>query len=170
MAWGFSFGNFDLQGARFTGCTNRAGGSPILGSTLFLHRLTGAHELRRRFALTGGSFFLHRKAGVLELRKHVRPDGAERFSLNLSEGAALCGARETAASAAGTKRKGHLRFPFLFGLLPFPCFLIWRRLPTCDRFETGVRQRIFSSVYFSTCSQCQIPFCYTGRLFPAGAA
>ena len=39
--------------------------------------------------------------------------------------------------AAGAKRKGHLRFPFLFGLLPFPCFLIWRRLPTCDRFEKG---------------------------------
>ena len=36
-------------------------------------------------------------------------------------GIALCGARETAASAAGTKRKGHLRFPFLFELLPFPC-------------------------------------------------
>ena len=35
------------------------------------------------------------------------------------------------------KRKGHLRFPFLFELLPFPCFLIWRRLPTCDRSEMG---------------------------------
>ena len=42
-----------------------------------------------------------------------------------------------AAPAAGAKRKGHLRFPFLFGLLPFPCFLIRRRLPTCDRFEKG---------------------------------
>ena len=40
-----------------------------------------------------------------------------------------------AVSAAGTKRKGHLRFPFLFELLPFPCLLVWRRLPTCDRFE-----------------------------------
>ena len=40
-----------------------------------------------------------------------------------------------AAPAAGAKRQGHLRFPFLFELLPFPCFLIWRRLPTCDRFE-----------------------------------
>ena len=35
---------------------------------------------------------------------------------------ALCGARETAAPAAGAKRKGHLRFPFLFELLPFPCW------------------------------------------------
>ena len=42
-----------------------------------------------------------------------------------------------AAPAAGAKRKGHLRFPFLFELLPFPCFLIWRRFPICDRFEKG---------------------------------
>ena len=67
------------------------------------------------------------------------------------------------------KRKDNLRFSFLFELLPFPCFLIWRRFPICDRFETGGRQRIFSSVSFSTCSQCQIHYCYTGRLLPAGA-
>ena len=39
------------------------------------------------------------------------------------------------ATRTGAKRKGHLRFPFLFELLPFPCFLIWRRLPICDRCE-----------------------------------
>ena len=44
---------------------------------------------------------------------------------------------DVAAPAAGAKRKGHLRFPFLFELLPFHCFLIWRRLPTCDRCEIG---------------------------------
>ena len=31
------------------------------------------------------------------------------------------------------------------------------------------RQRIFSSVSFATCSQGQIPFCYTGRRACAGA-
>ena len=41
------------------------------------------------------------------------------------------------------KRKGHLRFPFLFELLPFPCFLIWRRLPTCDRSEMGYGRGFF---------------------------
>ena len=46
------------------------------------------------------------------------------------------------------KRKGHLRFPFLFELLPFPCFLIWRRLPTCDRCEIGERQSGYSYVRF----------------------
>ena len=63
-----------------------------------------------------------------------------------SAGVALCGAQERAAPAAGAKRKGHLRFPFLFELLPFPCFLIWRRFPICDRFENRERQRIFSTV------------------------
>ena len=79
---------------------------------LFLHRLSGVLEPRRRFTLTCGEFFAEMQRGV-----------------------ALCGARESAAHAAGAKRKGHLRFPFLFGLLPFPCFLIWRRLPICDRCE-----------------------------------
>ena len=35
----------------------------------------------------------------------------------------------------GAKRKDNLRFSVLFELLPFPCFLIWRRLPICDRCE-----------------------------------
>ena len=51
------------------------------------------------------------------------------------------------------KRKGHLRFPFLFELLPFPCFLIWRRFPICDRFEIGERQSGYLSVCFATYSQ-----------------
>ena len=57
------------------------------------------------------------------------------FSAEPQRRVALCGARESAAPAAGAKRKGHLRFPFLFELLPFPCFLIWRRFPICDRCE-----------------------------------
>ena len=43
----------------------------------------------------------------------------------------------------GAKRKDNLRFSFLFGLLPFPCFLIWRRLPTCDRSEIGYGRGFF---------------------------
>ena len=57
-----------------------------------------------------------------ELRQRVRPFRAESFSLNLSGGFAVCGRRDVAAPAAGAKRKGHLRFPFLFELLPFPCW------------------------------------------------
>ena len=55
--------------------------------------------------------------------------------------------------AAGAKRKDNLRFSFLFELLPFPCFLIWRRLPTCDRSEMGERQSGYRCVSFATCSQ-----------------
>ena len=62
------------------------------------------------------------------------PNGRVFFA-EVQRGVALCGARESAAPAAGAKRKGHLRFPFLFELLPFPCFLIWRRPETGDRFE-----------------------------------
>ena len=69
-----------------------------------------------------------------------------------SEGVALCGAREFAAPAAGAKRKDNLRFSFLFELLPFPCFLIWRRLPICDRSEiggtaVGLPQRVFLRLF-----------------------
>ena len=61
-------------------------------------------------------------------------NGRGVFSLRRSERVALCGARESAAPAAGAKRKGHLRFPFLFELLPFP-WIVWRRPETGDRFE-----------------------------------
>ena len=90
------------------------------GRHLFLHRLRGVLEPRRRFTLTGGEFFAEPQRGV-----------------------ALCGARESAAPAAGAKRKGHLRFPFLFELLPFPCLLARRRLPTCDRSEIGYGRGFF---------------------------
>ena len=100
------------------------------GRHLFLHRLSGVLEPRRRFTLTGGEFFAEMQRGV-----------------------ALCGARESAAPAAGAKRKGHLRFPFLFELLPFPCLLARRRFPICDRFENRERQSGYRSMSFSAFSQ-----------------
>ena len=95
------------------------------------------------FALTGRLFFLHRLSGALELPQACSPLTGGEFSAEPQRGVALCGAREVAAPAAGTtpyprrwaKRKDNLRFSFLFELLPFPCFLIRRRLPICDRFE-----------------------------------
>ena len=42
-----------------------------------------------------------------------------------------------AAPAAGAKRKGHLRFPFLFELLPFPYLLARRKSESGDRSEKG---------------------------------
>ena len=68
-----------------------------------------------------------------------------------SGGVALCGARETAAPAAGAKRKGHLRFPFLFELLPFPC---WDSLGADGRLRkqekdaaVGLPQRVFLRLF-----------------------
>ena len=117
------------------------------GRHLFLHRLSGVLEPRRRFTLTGGEFFAEMQRGV-----------------------ALCGARESAAPAAGAKRKGHLRFPFLFELLPFPCFLIWRRFPICDRFEKEYGSRVTAACLSPPFRSSQTAYCYTyGQLY-AGAA
>ena len=122
-----------------------------------------------RFAPDGRLLFCTGKPGHTNCRRRVRPFRAGSFPLNLSRDSPSADGGNVAAPAAGAKRKDNLRFSFLFELLPFPCFLIWRRLPTCDRSETGVRQRIFSSVSFATCSQCQVPFCYTCGLLSAGA-
>ena len=84
----------------------------------------GARTASACSSLTGGEFFAEPQRG-----DSPSADGGS-----------------VAAPAAGAKRKGHLRFPFLFELLPFPCFLIWRRFPICDRFENRERQRIFSTV------------------------
>ena len=105
------------------------------------------------FALTGRLFFLHRLTGAHELPQAGSPFPGGEFSAEPQRRVALCGAREVAAPAAGAKRKGHLRFPFLFELLPFPCFLIWRRFPICDRFENRERQSGYLSVCFATYSQ-----------------
>ena len=56
----------------------------------------------------------------------------------------VCGARRwgDAAPAAGAKRKGHLRFPFLFELLPFPYQIVWRQAESGDRFEKENGSRV----------------------------
>ena len=128
------------------------------------------HEPRRRFALSGRHFSAPAERGTRTAQACSSLTGGEFFA-EIQRGVALCGAREIAAPAAGTapyprrwaKRKGHLRFPFLFELLPFPCFLIWRRFPICDRFENRERQRIFSTVGehvlpCETYTQCRISF------------
>ena len=97
--------------------------------------------------LTGGEFFAEPQRGV-----------------------ALCGARESAAPAAGAKRKGHLRFPFLFELLPFPCLLARRRLPTCDRSEKENGSRVTAACLSPPFRSSQTAYCYTYGLLCAGAA
>ena len=113
--------------------------------------------------------------GHSNCRRRVRPNGAAAFSAPADRGTRTASAcspflggefsaepqrgdspsadgGSIAAPAAGAKRKDNLRFSFLFELLPFP-WRVWRRLPTCDRFETGERQSGYLSVSFSAFSQ-----------------
>ena len=105
------------------------------------------------FALTGRLLSLHRPSGVRELPQAGSPfPGGKVFAEPQRGIRRRCGGN-VAAPAAGAKRKDNLRFSFLFELLPFPCFLIWRRFPTCDRFENRERQSGYLSVCFATYSQ-----------------
>ncbi len=107
-----------------------------------LHRLTEA-ELRRWVRpIRAASFSAPTDRGA-RTAQACSPLTGGKFFAEPQRGVALCEARESAAPAAGAKRKGHLRFPFLFELLPFPYFLVWRKSETSDRCEIEERQRIF---------------------------
>ena len=89
-------------------------GSPFPGGSFFSAPAErGTRTALACSPLTGGKFFAEPQRG-----DSPSADGGS-----------------VAAPAAGAKRKDNLRFSFLFELLPFPCFLIWRRLPICDRCE-----------------------------------
>ena len=114
------------------------------GAAPFLHRLCGALELRQRVRPDVAAPCLHRKAGARELPQAGSPLTGGKFSAESQRGdSPSADGGSVPRPAAGTtpyprrwaKRKDNLRFSFLFELLPFPCFLIWRRLPTCDRSE-----------------------------------
>ncbi len=98
------------------------------GRRLFCTGKPGYTNCVSVFALTGRLLFLHRKAGGTRTAAGGFALSGRHLSLHRPSG-------DVPRPAAGAKRKGHLRFSFLFELLPFPCFLIWRRLPTCDRSE-----------------------------------
>ncbi len=105
------------------------------------------------FALTGRLLFCTDPAGCANCRRRVRPFRAGSFSLNLSGDSPSADGGNVPRPAAGAKRKDNLRFSFLFELLPFPCVLIRRRFPICDRFENRERQSGCCSVTFSAFSQ-----------------
>ena len=138
----------------------------------FLHRPSGgARTAAGVFALTGRLLFCTDCAVHSNCRRRVRPFRAGSFSLNLS-------GRIRRLRTAGTcraprrwaKRKDNLRFSFLFELLPFPCFLIWRRFPICDRSEKGNGSRVTSACLSPPFRSSQTAYCYTyGQLY-AGAA
>ena len=108
--------------------------SSLTGGSFSAPADRGARTASACSSLTGGIFSAPADRGARTASACSSLTGGEFFA-EIQQGFALCGAREIAAPAAGAKRKGHLRFPFLFELLPFPCFLIWRRFPICDRSE-----------------------------------
>ena len=124
---------------------------------IFLHRLCRALELRQRVHPDGAAPFLHRLSGAHELPQAGSPFPGGEFSAEPQRGdSPSADGGNVPRPAAGTtpyprrwaKRKGHLRFPFLFELLPFPCFLIRRRFPICDRFENrGTAEDFFFRVF-----------------------
>ena len=115
----------------------------------------GCANCRRRVRPDGAAPFLHRTAGMRELPQAGSPfPGGEFFAEPLrGDSPSADGGSVAAPAAGGAKRKDNLRFSFLFELLPFPCFLIWRRLPICDRCENRERQSGYRSVCFATYSQ-----------------
>ena len=138
----------------------------LSGQHLFLHRLSGAHEPRRRFALSGQHFSAPAERGTRTALAWSPLTGGE-FSAEVQRGdSPSADGGSVAAPAAGAKRKGHLRFPFLFELLPFPCFLIWRRFPICDRFETEYGSRVTAAFVSQHIRSSQTAYCYTyGQLY-----
>ena len=121
----------------------------------FLHRPNGVRELPQACSpFPGGSFSAPESRGARTALACSPFLGGEFFAEPQQGDSPSADGGNVPRPAAGTtpyprrwaKRKGHLRFPFLFELLPFPCFLIWRRFPIYDRFENRERHRIFSTV------------------------
>ena len=108
------------------GARTALAGSPLTGGSFSAPESRDARTALACSPLTGGKFSAEPQRGI----RRLRTAGASR------------------RPPRGAKRKGHLRFPFLFELLPFPCFLIRRRFPICDRFEKrGTAEDFFYRVF-----------------------
>ena len=110
------------------------------------------HEPRRRSALFGRHFSAPAERGTRTAQACSSLTDGEFFAEPQRGIRRLRTAGTCRAPRRGAKRKDNLRFSFLFELLPFP-WRVWRRLLTCDRFETGERQSGYLSVSFSAFSQ-----------------
>ena len=109
---------------------------PFRAAAFFQHRLSGGHELPQAGSpLTGGFFSAPAERGTRTAQAGSPLTGGEFFAEPQRGDSPSADGGSVAAPAAGAKRKDNLRFSFLFDLLPFPCFLIWRRFPICDRSE-----------------------------------
>ena len=149
---------FALSG-RLLFCTGKPGHANCVsvfasnGRLLFCTDCARHSNCRRRVRPDGAASFLHRKAGARELPQAGSPLTGGKFSAESQRGdSPSADGGNVPRPAAGAKRKDNLRFSFLFELLPFPCFLIWRRFPICDRCEirgtaVGLPQRVFLRLF-----------------------
>ena len=88
-------------------------------------------------SLTGGSFSAPAERGTRTALACSPLTGGKFFAEPQRGDSPSADGGSVAAPAAGAKRKGHLRFPFLFELLPVPYLLARRKSESGDRFEKG---------------------------------
>ena len=111
-------------------------GSPLTGGSLFSAPAErGTRTASAGSPLTGGFFSAPAERGTRTALACSPLTGGKFFAEPQWGDSPSADGGSVAAPAAGAKRKDNLRFSFLFELLPFPYSLVWRRLPTCDRFE-----------------------------------
>ena len=128
----------------------------------------GARTASACSPLTGGSFSAPESRGARTALACSPFPGGEFFAEPQRGDSPSADGGSVAAPAAGAKRKDNLRFSFLFELLPFPCFLIWRRLPTCDRCEKGNGRGFFLPCLSQPVRRIRYTYCYTYRILSAG--
>ena len=112
------------------GTRTASAGSHLTGGFFSAPAEQGTRTAQACSPLTGGEFFAEVQRGSCALRSagDCRARGW---------GNAVPTAVATPYPRRWAKRKGHLRFPFLFELLPFPCLIARRKSESGDRFEKG---------------------------------
>ena len=129
---------------------NRAGGSPVPGGSFFQPRLSGGRELPQAGSpFPGGSFSAPADRGTRTAAGVFAPDGRRVFRWDSAGSCALRSAGTCRAPRQGKRvdtKVSTLLTPTSF------YFLVWRRLPTCDRFENrgtavGLLLRLFRKIF-----------------------
>ena len=110
------------------GTRTAAGGfAPDRAAAFFQHRLSGGHERRQRVRpFRAAAFSAPAEWGTRTALACSPLTGGKFFAEPQRGGFAVCGRQETSRHPPRGQKEGHLRFPFLFELLPFP-YLLARR-------------------------------------------
>ena len=125
----------------------------------------------------GGAYLFSAPAGRdARTAQAVRPDGRKISRCTSAGSAPSADGGDVAVPTAGAKRKGHLRFPFLFELLSFPysdsTAAIRERRPLRNR-GTAVGLLLRRNAHYASITRpirsSRMPFCYTYRQLYADA-